>query len=104
MRRVLYAVVLGLFMAGSALAAVGLRIFPADAQRATINAFDGRTMRLGKKDFLVAPGLVIRNQQNVIILANEMYGAKKVEVRVLFDGNGAVWQVWILTPGELQDN
>ena len=101
MRRLLGGVVLGLLTVGAAVAD-NVRSFPADSKAMTFYGFDGTYMKLSGKDLPAAPGLQIRNQQNLVVLPGSLQGADKLPVRVQFDGSGAVWHVWILTSEEAE--
>ena len=56
---------------------------------------DGKTLNR-------APGMQIRNQQNLIVMP--MTVQAKVPVRYQLDGSGAVFRVWLLTRAEIAAN
>jgi hypothetical protein len=46
-----------------------------------------------------APGMLIRNQQNLIVMQNTIQSNAPVRYQV--DGSGAVFRVWLLTQAEI---
>jgi len=99
MRRML-CLLAGLLCLASAVWAENLRQFPAETKRAVFNGFVDNGMKLGRYTLALAPGLQIRDRDNLIILPARLSDAKDVQVRVQFDTTGAVWRMWILTPEE----
>jgi len=102
MRRLLVWVV-GFFLMTNVALADGLRNFPQNVAGATFNGYLNGGMKLGARVLAMAPGLQIRDQQNLIIFASQLEGVSKLPVVVQFDAEGAVWRVWILTPQEARE-
>ncbi len=99
MRRMLCLLV-GLLCLNIAAWAGDLRQFPADTKRATFDGFEGGGVKLGRQTLALAPGLQIRDRENLIVLPAMLAGPTDLPVRVQFDVTGAVWRIWILTPAE----
>ncbi len=112
MLRTMMALVVGLCVWGAAWAGAP-RQFPVDSQVTTLKAFDGSTMTFGtsvlllferNQSFSVAPGLQIRDQNNLLVLPANLVGDMRLKVRVQFDSQGTVWRVWILSAEEIDQS
>jgi hypothetical protein len=87
---------IALFLAASAFAQ--LRTIPQDAKRAKMSPVQERVVEINGKREMLAPGVRIRDAQNRIIVPNALPANSLVKYRR--DPNGAVHEVWILTPQE----
>ena len=87
---------IALFLAASAFAQ--LRTIPQDAKRANMSPVQERVVEINGKREMLAPGVRIRDAQNRIIVPNALPANSLVKYRR--DPNGAVHEVWILTPQE----
>ena len=79
-------------------AAAQLRTIPADAERGEIQHVQGSTIELNGARETLAPGARIRDPQNLLIVPAALPAGAVVKFRR--DANGAVREVWILTPEE----
>lgn len=80
-----------------------LRTFPANTEVGKLSAIGQGWVRIGKTDFPLAPGVQIRNRQNLIVLPMTVVGEYKDQpVRVQWDAQGQVWKLWLLTEDEAQ--
>jgi hypothetical protein len=92
-------------VAGAALLATGeadaapSRPIPAEAKKYTASFSAGGAVRLGTDAFWLSPGAQIRDADNRIVLPSHLRGEYKS--RALFDLNGQVHRVWLLTPEEI---
>ena len=86
------------FFLCAALAHAQLRTIPADARRAKMSPVQERIVQLDGKREMLAPGVRIRDAQNRIIVPNALPANSLVKYRR--DPNGAIHEVWILTPQE----
>ena len=76
------------------------RNFPQNALRGAIVVGDFPNITLNGADALLAPGSRIRNQDNLIVMAASLSGARLL-VNYTFDiAGGLVRDVWILRPDE----
>jgi len=75
-----------------------LRTIPSDAKRAKMSPVQERIVQLDGKREMLAPGVRIRDAQNRIIVPNALPANSLVKYRR--DPNGAIHEVWILTPQE----
>jgi|RhiMetdeSRZDD1v2_1073273.scaffolds.fasta_scaffold2989875_1 hypothetical protein len=75
-----------------------LRTIPPDAKRAKMSPVQERIVVLDGKREMFAPGVRIRDAQNRIIVPNALPANSLVKYRR--DPNGAIHEVWILTPQE----
>src|SRR5690606_14591924 len=87
--------VLGATMAAAAWA----RDIPADAKRAKLTHLRQSLVQLDDKEYRLAPGALIRDTKNIIVLPTMV--PTKAEVKYQLDNMGMVRRVWILTPEEL---
>ena len=82
------------------LGVVGARIFPEGTKKGEMSPLSGmQEVVIDDKPLARAPGMQIRNQQNLIIMPTTIQG--KVPVRYQLDASGAVFRVWVLTRIEL---
>lgn len=102
--RRLLAVFAALAMWGTSLPVLAqLRTFPANTQVGKLSVIGQGWVRIEKTDFPLAPGVQIRNQQNMIVLPMAVVGEyKDLPVRVQWDAQGQIWKLWLLTEGEAQ--
>jgi len=84
-----------LLLAAAALA----RPFPGDARRGYIQHVQEMSVTLNGTRATLAPGAVIRNQNNLIIVPAALPSGGAWAAYVL-DRNGQIFRVWLLTPGE----
>ena len=76
------------------------RNFPQNALRGAIVVGDFPQISLNGRDAMLAPGSRIRNQDNLIVMAASLTGARLL-VNYTFDiAGGLVRDVWILRPEE----
>ncbi|HET7364359.1 MAG TPA: hypothetical protein VFJ70_12405 [Burkholderiales bacterium] len=75
-----------------------LRTIPSDAKRAKMSHVQDRIIQLDGKRELLAPGARIRDAANRFIVPGALPANSLVRYRR--DPNGAVHDVWILTPQE----
>ncbi|MBL8483395.1 MAG: hypothetical protein JNJ60_14445 [Rhodocyclaceae bacterium] len=77
-----------------------LRKVPDTAVRAKMTSYYDGSVKLGSKVYLLAPGALIFNTENRILLP--VYVPETTEVAYLLNSDGRVWRVWILAPEEVQ--
>jgi len=82
----------------AAAAQAQLRTIPQDAARGTMSAASGMSVILDGNTAPLAPGAVIRNQNNLIIVPSALPASS--DVRYTRDGSGRISQVWVLTDAE----
>src|SRR5690606_35718129 len=75
------------------------RDIPADAKHAKLTHLRQQLVQLDDKQYRLAPGALIRDTRNVIVLPTMV--PTKAEVKYQLDNMGMVRRVWILTPAEL---
>ncbi len=75
-----------------------LRTIPSDAKRAKMSPVQERIVEINGKREMLAAGVQIRDAQNRIIVPNALPANSLVKYRR--EPNGAVREVWILTPQE----
>jgi len=79
----------------------GGRIFPAGTAIGTLAGPPNNGMvQLSGSFFRTAPGLQIRNENNLIVLPT-MLNRSHLKVRYQLDNMGNAWRIWILTPAEI---
>lgn len=76
------------------------RPFPADASRGYIQHAAEMAVTVNGNPMMLAPGAIIRNQQNLIIVPTALPRGGAWADYVL-DRNGQIYRVWLLTPEEL---
>jgi hypothetical protein len=81
-----------------ALAQVQVRTLPKEAARAQLRYLHDTTVALDGKERRLAPGAQIRDTENRVVVPSSVLGT--VTVKYLADPDGALRQVWILTPDE----
>jgi len=79
-------------------AAAQLRTIPADAERGEVRHVQASIVELNGARETLAPGVRIRDPQNRLIVPAALPAGALVKFRR--DANGAVREVWILTPAE----
>ncbi|MGH8756755.1 MAG: hypothetical protein ACRET9_01000 [Burkholderiales bacterium] len=79
--------------------AIAGRILPQNAVSGELTASRYPYVTIGKKQFHLAPGSLIYDQNNRIILPN--YLPRKATVFYTIDGNGDLHKMWLLTPEEV---
>lgn len=84
-----------LLLAAAALA----RSFPEDAKRGYIRHVQEMAVTLNGNQATLAPGAVIRNRDNLVIVPTALPSAGAWAGYVL-DKNGQIFRVWLLTPEE----
>jgi hypothetical protein len=80
------------------------RNIPSDALKAKMKVTSGQVLNLNEKDYLMAPGCMIYNEQNMIVLTQSMPSSNTYIVRVKINSQTQVQKVWILTADEQQAN
>ena len=75
------------------------RHFPATALRGLLEGLHPPEMRLNGQPARLAPGARIRGMDNMLLLQGALAG-QRMEVHYTRDLNGALLDVWILTPAE----
>jgi hypothetical protein len=99
MYRCALAAVLAATLAAPAVAQIQ-RDFPQNALRGAIVVGDFPQITLNGREAMLAPGSRIRNQDNLIVMAASLTGARLL-VNYTFDiAGGLVRDVWILRPEE----
>jgi hypothetical protein len=86
-----------LLLAAAALAQP--RSFPEDAKRGYIQHVREMTVTLNGNQATLAPGAVIHNQNNLIIMPTAL-PPNGAWAGYVVDGNGEISRVWLLTPEE----
>ena len=76
------------------------RAFPQNTLRGAIVFGDYPTVTLNGKAKTLTPGSRVRNQDNMIVMAASLAGAKWLVNYTLDMGGEQVRDVWILSPGE----
>lgn len=85
----------------SALAQVTGRAFPPKAVRGILHVTTPPLVLLNGQPARLSPGARIRNTHNLIVLSASLVG-QELLVNYLADAQGMLHEVWILTPGEAQ--
>jgi hypothetical protein len=82
------------------LAVAGARVFPEGTKKGELEPLVGlMEVVIGGQTYSRAPGMQIRNQQNMIVMPATVQA--KVPVRYQLDPSGAVFRVWLLTKTEV---
>jgi hypothetical protein len=78
------------------------RNIPANALKASMSVVSGRVLNLNNKQYLMAPGCLIYNTENLIVQTQSLSSGTYF-VRVIVDTQNEVRKVWILTDSEARD-
>ena len=82
------------------LGVVGSRAFPEGTKKGELSPLAGMMeVQIDGKTYSRAPGMQIRNQQNLIVMPTTIQA--KTPVRYQLDASGAVFRVWLLTRAEI---
>lgn len=85
-----------------ALAQGVVRYIPPQAAVGPMSAISGNQVTIGDYTYHLAPGVQIRNTQNLIVLSDTLRSfSGTVTVRYLVDINGDLFRVWMLTDAEI---
>ena len=76
------------------------RNFPANALRGELVVVQPPEVRLNGQPARLAPGARIRGENNMLVMSGAIAGQRLV-VHYTRDGNGNLFDVWVLTPAEL---
>ena len=87
-----------IFVLASAAAWAQLRTVPPEAERGEIRHLQGMTIAIDGTERRLAPGAQIRDATNLIIVPAAI--PPGALAKYLVDADGAVRQVWILSPQE----
>jgi hypothetical protein len=87
-----------LFAAGAALAQTVIRKIPEDAKLGHLTHLQMNFVRLDGRAVKLAPGGIIRGENNLIVLPTALPPNSLVKYQL--DGNGELAAAWILTPEE----
>jgi hypothetical protein len=79
-------------------AAAQVRTIPADAKPGTMNHVREMVVQLDGQEHRLAPGAQIRDASNRVIVPAALPAGTQVKYRL--DGDGKIFQVWVLTPEE----
>jgi len=83
-------------------ARAGLRVFPMGTRRGEMTFTDASQVQLHGNTELLAPGTRIHDVNNRLVFASTLAGQTWV-VNYVRDGNRTLREIWILTPGEIQE-
>ncbi len=75
-----------------------VQTYPADAGAGVLLPPVSQTVTIGKVVYPVAPGLQVRNSQNLIVMPSTIQSS--LNVRYQLDATGSVWRVWVLSAAE----
>lgn len=75
-----------------------LRSFPAESRKGELVPPAQGELEISGNRMAAAPGLQIRNQQNLIVMPSTLQ--ETVPVRYQLDPMGKVWRIWILSAAE----
>ncbi len=91
-----------LLMFAAGVASAAPRPFPPAAKKDMLYPDSERidALHIGSQLLRVAPGAVIRDRRNLIVLRNAL--REPVRVRYQLDAAGRVFRIWILTPEEAE--
>jgi hypothetical protein len=82
------------------LGVIGARAFPEGTKKGEMEPLQGMMeVTISGKAYARAPGMQIRNQQNLIIMPGSIQAT--VPVRYQLDPMGSVFRVWVLTRNEI---
>jgi hypothetical protein len=81
-----------------ALAAAQMRAIPAEAKRAAIRHVQENVVEINGTQVLLSPGAQIRDTENRLLVPGVL--TDSVLAKYLFDAQGQVWRIWVLTPAE----
>ncbi|MDE2583868.1 MAG: hypothetical protein KGN39_00610 [Betaproteobacteria bacterium] len=85
-----------------ALAQGVVRYIPSQAAVGRMSAISENQVPIGSYTYRLAPGIQIRNSQNLIVLSDTLRNfSGTVAVRYLVDFNGDLSRVWILSDAEI---
>lgn len=88
--------------AGVCWAQVIVRVIPPQAAYGEMGAIDGNQVVISKYTYRLAPGLLIRGRDNLLVFPQALRDlASPLKVRYLVDMNGDLFRVWILTADEI---
>ncbi len=76
-----------------------MRTFPSETKKGDLYPPIQQTLQISGKSLTAAPGLQIRNQQNLIVMPGTLQQA--VPVRYQLDTMGNVYRIWILSAAEV---
>ncbi|HLU76730.1 MAG TPA: hypothetical protein VKZ48_02360 [Burkholderiales bacterium] len=94
--RSLLAAVLGAALSSAAWAQ--FRQIPADAKPARMTVLQQNVVQLDDKQYLLAPGALIRDTSNIIVLPTMV--PTRAPVRYQLDNMGQIKRVWLLSAAE----
>ena len=74
------------------------RAFPADSRKGILTPPLQQPVIIDGVAVRTAPGLQVRNEQNLIVMPNTLQSA--VPIRYQLDPMGNIWRIWILSAAE----
>jgi hypothetical protein len=89
--------------ATAAVAQMPIREVPNDAQQGYLTYIHGNLVILDGRETRLAPGGLIRGQNNLIVMPASL-PRDSMRVRYRLDQNGELASVWILTPEEAAES
>jgi hypothetical protein len=88
-----------LLFVASALAAAQMRTVPDDSERGVLRHVQDNVVSVNGKSIPLAPGGIIRNSENLIIVPSALPAQGALADYVL-DKEGKIFRAWLLTPAE----
>lgn len=77
------------------------RILPAEAKKGSLTMIEYPMVMLDEEPARLAPGAIIRNEQNLIVVPGALPPEVEFKVRYFVDTNGELSRIWILTQEEI---
>jgi hypothetical protein len=102
LRRLLAVTSMMVFALTAIPAHAGLRMFPMGTRRGTITFSNPPQIQLHGNTEQLGPGTRIHDANNRLVFASTLNGQTLV-VNYVRDGNRTIREIWILTPGEIQE-
>jgi hypothetical protein len=99
MQKFLFAFVAAMLALVCATQACAERVFPEQAKRGEMKAYDYPSMTIGDNVYRLAAGSRILNQQNLIIMPASLQ-IQTAPVMYILDTSGDLSRIWLLTDDE----
>ena len=99
MKKFLFAFAAAILVLACATQARAERVFPEQAKRGNMSAYDYPSMKIGDNVYRLAPGSRIVNQQNLIIMPASLQ-IQTAPVMYILDFHGDLSSIWLLTDDE----
>jgi hypothetical protein len=88
-----------LLSVAAVMAAAQMRTLPDDAERGVLRHVQDNVVNVSGKTMPLAPGAIIRNRDNLIIVPSAL-PAEGALAEYVLDKEGKIFRAWLLTPAE----